>query len=111
MFDVGFAELLLIAIVGLLVIGPERLPGAIRTGQAWYSRIKRSLTDIKHEVSRELHNDAVLQDIKNAGHDLKSQADEFGEQLRSATTVISESEQDIPDHSEDQRRLTEKRAQ
>ena len=35
MFDIGFAELLLVAVVGLLVIGPERLPEAIRTGSAW----------------------------------------------------------------------------
>ena len=38
MFDVGFAELVIIAVVGLLVIGPERLPGAIRTGAAWLNR-------------------------------------------------------------------------
>ncbi|MEM6579803.1 MAG: Sec-independent protein translocase protein TatB [Pseudomonadota bacterium] len=111
MFDVGFAELLLIGIVGLLVIGPERLPGAIRTGLAWFNRLKRSFNNIKQEVSRELHNDAVLQDLKNAGHDLKSQANEFGEQLRSATSVTPESQKDTPDRNEDRNRLTEKRAQ
>ena len=53
MFDIGFAELIIIAIVGLLVIGPERLPGAIRTGSAWLGRIKRGFNDIKREVEQE----------------------------------------------------------
>ena len=41
MFDIGFAELLLIAVVGLLVIGPERLPSAIRTTSLWLGRLRR----------------------------------------------------------------------
>ena len=50
MFDIGFTELLIVAIVGLLVIGPERLPGAVRTGGAWLSRIRRGFNDIQREV-------------------------------------------------------------
>ena len=38
MFDIGFSELLLIAIIGLLVLGPERLPTAIRTASLWLGR-------------------------------------------------------------------------
>lgn len=79
MFDIGFAELLIIAVVGLLVIGPERLPGAIRTGSAWLGRIKRGFNDIKREVEQELHNDAVMQELK------KTQ-----QQLRDETAALSE---------------------
>ena len=60
MFDIGFAELLIIAVVALLVIGPERLPGAIRTTSAWVSRIRRGFNDIKQEVQQELHNDEIV---------------------------------------------------
>ena len=42
MFDIGFAELLLIGVVGLLVVGPEQLPGAVRTVLAWVNRFRRS---------------------------------------------------------------------
>ena len=74
MFDIGFAELIVIAIVGLLVIGPERLPGAIRTGAVWLNRLRRSFNDIKREVQQELHNDAVMQDLKATGEQIKEEA-------------------------------------
>lgn len=71
MFDIGFAELLVIGIVGLLVIGPERLPGAIRTGSLWLNRIRRGFNEIKLEVQQELHNDSVIQDLRKTGEQLK----------------------------------------
>ena len=46
MFDIGFAELVLVGVVGLLVIGPERLPGTIRTASLWLNRFRRSFNDI-----------------------------------------------------------------
>ena len=73
MFDIGFAELLIIAVVGLLVIGPERLPGAIRTGSAWLGRIKRGFNDIKREVEQELHNDAVMQELKKTQQQIQDE--------------------------------------
>lgn len=75
MFDIGFAELIVIAIVGLLVIGPERLPGAIRTGALWVNRLRRGFNEIKMEVQQELHNDSVMQDLRNTGEQIKEQAE------------------------------------
>ena len=69
MFDIGFAELIIVATVGLLVIGPERLPGAIRTGTAWLGRIKRGFNDIKREVEQE-----ITQRRGNAGAEKHSTA-------------------------------------
>jgi sec-independent protein translocase protein TatB len=89
MFDIGFAELVIIAVVGLLVIGPERLPGAVRTGSAWLSRLRRGFNDLKMEVQQELHNDAVLQDLKKTGEDIRQQADELGKDLASARDAVS----------------------
>ena len=43
MFDIGFAELLLIAVLGLLVLGPERLPTAVRTISLWLGRLREAL--------------------------------------------------------------------
>jgi len=77
MFDIGFTELLLVAVVGLLVIGPERLPGAIRTASLWLNRFKRGFNDIKREVQQELHNDEIMQQLRSTGKQLKDQADEF----------------------------------
>jgi len=75
MFDIGFMELLLIGIVALLVLGPDKLPGAIRTGALWFGRAKRSFNNVKAEIEqqintdeirRQLHNESILGDIEKA---------------------------------------------
>lgn len=84
MFDVGFAELLLIAVVGLLVIGPERLPGAIRTGSTWINRAKRGLAEVNADIQRELHNDAVLRDLRETEQQINADLRAAGEQADSS---------------------------
>ena len=73
MFDIGFAELLLIGVVGLLVVGPEQLPGAVRTVLAWVNRFRRSFDQIRTEVRRELHNDEIMQKLKADSRQLEQQ--------------------------------------
>jgi|TARA_Y200000002_G_C22515301_1_gene593115 sec-independent protein translocase protein TatB len=75
-FDIGFAELLLIGVVGLLVVGPEQLPGAVRTVLAWVNRFRRSFDQIRTEVRRELHNDEIMQELKAESQQLKQQVRE-----------------------------------
>ncbi len=74
MFDIGFFEIMLIAVVGLLVLGPERLPEAVRTVGLWVGRIKRSLRDTRaeleqhlgtDEIRRQLHNEEIMRSLKN----------------------------------------------
>ena len=89
MFDIGFAELIIVATVGLLVIGPERLPGAIRTGTAWLGRIKRGFNDIKREVEQELHNDAVMQELKNTQQQLQNETSDLNNDLRRVADQIN----------------------
>ena len=76
MFEIGFAELLLIGVVGLLVVGPEQLPGAVRTVLAWVNRFRRSFDQIRTEVRRELHNDEIMQELKAESQQLKQQVRE-----------------------------------
>ena len=80
MFDIGFAELLLVSVVGLLVLGPERLPGAIRTLSLWLGKLRRSFNSVRAEIERELHadeikqelhNEAVMESLKQAEKDLR----------------------------------------
>ena len=54
MFDVGFWELVLIAVVALVVIGPERLPKVARIAGMWLGRARRTLASVKEEIDREL---------------------------------------------------------
>ena len=87
MFDIGFAELVVVAVVGLLVIGPERLPEAIRTGSAWLNRFRRGFNDIKREIQQELHNDAVMQDLRKTGEQLQQQAETLGRSIEQDTST------------------------
>ncbi|PZW65700.1 sec-independent protein translocase protein TatB [Pseudomonas sp. URMO17WK12:I1] len=65
MFGISFSELLLVALVALLVLGPERLPGAARTAGLWIGRIKRSFNAIKSEVEREIGADEIRRQLHN----------------------------------------------
>ncbi|HRF88838.1 MAG: twin-arginine translocase subunit TatB [Cellvibrionales bacterium] len=65
MFDVGFSELLLTALVALVVFGPERLPQAARTAGLWIGRFKRVLSDTRREVERELGADDIRRQLHN----------------------------------------------
>ena len=89
MFDIGFAELVIIGVVSLLVIGPERLPDAIRTASLWLGKIRRGFNDIKQEVQQELHNDAVLQDLRKTGEDLKEQAHSIHQNIQDTGEALS----------------------
>ncbi|MFQ6332394.1 Sec-independent protein translocase protein TatB [Methylophilus sp. 3sh_L] len=53
MFDISFSELLVIALVALVVIGPEKLPKVARTAGAFFGRMQRFVTQVKDEVNRE----------------------------------------------------------
>ena len=75
MFNVGSFEVLLICVIALLVLGPERLPGAVRTAGLWIGRFRRSFYKVKAEIERELnadeirrqlHNESVMADLKKA---------------------------------------------
>ncbi len=65
MFDIGFTELLLVGLVALVELGPERLPGAVRTASLWIGRIKRSFNSIKAEVEREIGADEIRRQLHN----------------------------------------------
>jgi sec-independent protein translocase protein TatB len=75
MFDIGFAELLIIGVVALIVIGPERLPDAIRTLSAWVNRFRRGFNDIKQEVQQELHNDAIMRELRESSESLRRETE------------------------------------
>jgi sec-independent protein translocase protein TatB len=75
MFDIGFAELVVISILALLVIGPKRLPEVIRTLGLWVGRLRRSFRALKSEmeselqldeVRRQLHNEDIMRNLEQA---------------------------------------------
>lgn len=80
MFDIGFTEILVIAVIALFVIGPERLPETVREISLWIGRIKRSLRETRleieqqigaDEIRRTLHNENVLQNLQHIKKDVE----------------------------------------
>lgn len=56
MFDIGFSELVVIALVALIVLGPKRLPEVARTAGRWVARFRRFVSDVKQDFDRELEH-------------------------------------------------------
>lgn len=93
MFDIGFWELLVIAVLGLLVLGPERLPTAIRTVQGWIRTIKQVGNSVKNEVSEELRIHELHQNLKKAEEqgfkNLSPEIDESLNTLKEARDAVT----------------------
>ena len=65
MFDIGFWELMMIAVVALVVIGPERLPGVARSAGKWVGRLRRFITDVKADIDKEIRAEEIRKAIDN----------------------------------------------
>ena len=84
MFDIGFWELLLISIIGLVVLGPERLPVAIRTVRGWISGVRSFSNSVKSELTEELRIQELHSNLKKAEKsDLKNLSPEVAESVKS----------------------------
>ena len=84
MFDVGFWELMVIGILGLIVLGPERLPVAIRTIRSWISGAKKFSEGVKTELKEELRVNELHENLKKAEQsDLKNLSPEVAASLKS----------------------------
>ena len=68
MFEIGFWEMVLVGVVAMIVIGPERLPGLARTAGLWLGKARRMIAEVKAEVDRELHLEEIKQSLRQQGH-------------------------------------------
>jgi sec-independent protein translocase protein TatB len=85
-FDVGFSELLVIALVALIVLGPERLPRVARTAGLLLGRAQRYVSTVKAEINREMQ----LDDLKNLRTEVENSAREISTSLRQEWKGIQE---------------------
>ncbi|MBM3350801.1 MAG: twin-arginine translocase subunit TatB [Betaproteobacteria bacterium] len=84
MFDIAFSELVVIAIVALLVIGPEKLPKVARTLGAVMGRMQKYMAQIKEEVNRE----ARFAELQQLQQEIKQTSDVTQQQIKSATSDL-----------------------
>ena len=79
MFDVGFAEVFLLAVIGLLVLGPERLPGVARTLGGFVRKARMSWISLKNTIEAEMAEADLSRPIKKASEELKQIGRELSE--------------------------------
>jgi sec-independent protein translocase protein TatB len=98
MFDVGFSELLIIAVVALLVLGPERLPKAARFAGLWVRRARAQWYAVKSELENELAAEEMRQQLQApldaASDELDAQARELQGAGRALAAETASSEAD-----------------
>lgn len=82
MFDVSFSELFVIAVVALLVVGPEKLPKLARTLGAFVGRSQRYLAQVKEEVNREMR----FEELQKLQQEIKQSAQNTETELKNLTT-------------------------
>ncbi|MCB8888089.1 Sec-independent protein translocase protein TatB [Vreelandella malpeensis] len=92
MLDIGFLELVLIGIVALVVLGPERLPKAARTAGMWIGKIKRTVSGMQREITAQLEAEELRQKLSDQQKKLDeslSQAKRDVERIADVTRVTS----------------------
>lgn len=90
MFDIGFSEFVLIGVVALIVLGPERLPGAARTVGALLRRARNSWANVRNEVERELAAEELKRNMREtvAAVDPREEINRTADELRNTTSEI-----------------------
>jgi sec-independent protein translocase protein TatB len=95
MFDIGFSEMIVIAIVALVVIGPERLPRVARTAGLLLGRLQRYVSDVKSDINREIQLDElkklqaeIEQSARSVEHSLTSEIRAVRETAQAATDEL-----------------------
>jgi sec-independent protein translocase protein TatB len=66
MFEIGFWEMVMVGVVALIVVGPERLPGLARTAGLWIGKARRMFAEVKADVDRELHLEEIKQSLRQS---------------------------------------------
>jgi len=84
MFDFGFSELVVIAVVALIVVGPERLPKVARTAGHLLGRLQRYVSDVKSDIQREMQ----LEELKALQQQVEQQARELESSMRGEAAKI-----------------------
>lgn len=88
MFDIGFSEILVIAVVALIVIGPERLPGVARTLGHLFARMQRYVNDVKADIQREVELDELRKLRKDVEESARNIEESFTKEVNAAQQEI-----------------------
>ena len=90
MFDVGISELMVIAVVALVVIGPERLPKVARTAGLLLGRLQRYVSDVKADINREMQLDELKKMQQEISSQVNSLETSVNHEIREVETSVGE---------------------
>jgi sec-independent protein translocase protein TatB len=105
MFDIGFSELLVIAVVALIVIGPERLPKVARTLGHFFGRMQRYVNDVKADISREMELDELKKmqsSMEDAARSMRDSVHEEVTKTEGEFNQLAQAAQPAPDPRPDE---------
>jgi len=91
MFDIGFSEIVVIGVVALVVIGPERLPKTARTVGLLFGRLQRYVNDVKADISREME----LDELRKLQREMQGAAREFEQTVTTAAHDVKTGVQNV----------------
>ena len=97
MFDIGFSELLVIAVVALIVLGPERLPKAARFAGLWVRRARAQWYSVKDELERELASEELKRNLKDAQDALRDTEQRIRDSARETERQFEDVRQAVRD--------------
>jgi len=100
MFDIGFSELMVIAVVALVVIGPERLPRVARTVGHLMGRLQRYVNDVKADINREMELEELRKFKDQFEQTAQSAQTQFDAEINKAQEVVNSINSDLSPHGE-----------
>jgi sec-independent protein translocase protein TatB len=103
-FDVSFGEILIIAVVALIVIGPEKLPKVARTLGLLAGRMQRYVATVKGDIERELKADELRKIHSDVTHEVAALESEMTNEVRQANSSANSILNDIESSASDQRK-------
>ena len=88
MFDIGFSEMMIVAVVALVVLGPERLPRVARQAGQWLGKLQRYVSDVKSDINRQME----LEELRKLQSEVKDAASNLEKSFKSS---VAEAQSDF----------------
>ncbi len=95
MFDIGFSEMVVIAVVALIVLGPEKLPKVARTAGHLLGRLQRYVNDVKSDINREMQLEELKKLQAQVEESARSMERSVTKELQSAEAALNQTAQEV----------------
>ncbi len=102
MFDIGFSELMLVGVMGLIILGPDRLPKAARTLGLMVGRVRNTINGFQLQIEQEVNNQDILAKLKESKSALLNEDELTG--LRDSTSAYNKTDKSIKNANEEHSR-------